>query len=71
MFFQNTTPRTFVTYILLFFHCPQVICSFGEGNVKIDLTPSDVNARTRVHEYGGVPYWIDQDGALLLGVKLI
>jgi len=42
----------------------QVICSFGEGNVKIDLTPSDVNARTRVHEYGGVPYWIDQDGAL-------
>eukprot|EP00435_Cladocopium_sp_Y103_P024166 s2336_g5.t3 len=42
----------------------QVVCSFGEGSNKVDLTPKDVNARTRVHEYGGVPYWIGADGAL-------
>lgn len=42
----------------------QVVCSFSEGNSKVDLTPKDVNARTRVHEYGGVPYWIGADGAM-------
>ena len=44
-----------------------MVCSFGDGNSKVDLTPNEVNARTRVHEYGGVPYWVGQDGALFLG----
>ena len=47
----------------------QVVCSFSEGNSKVDLTPKDVNARTRVHEYGGVPYWIGADGAMFLKCK--
>ncbi|CAK9108409.1 Dipeptidyl aminopeptidase BIII (DAP BIII) [Durusdinium trenchii] len=41
----------------------QVVCRFGKSE-KVDLIPKEVNARTRVHEYGGVPYWISPEGAL-------
>ena len=41
----------------------QVVCCFGEDG-KVDLIPEDVNARTRVHEYGGVSYWISPEGGL-------
>ena len=37
-----------------------MVCSLE----KKDLIPKEVNARTRVHEYGGVPYWIAPGGAL-------
>ncbi|CAJ1461033.1 unnamed protein product [Effrenium voratum] len=45
----------------------QVVCTLeqcGKTRMKVDETPEDVNARTRVHEYGGVPYWPAPEGGL-------
>jgi dipeptidyl aminopeptidase/acylaminoacyl peptidase len=35
---------------------------FGDGSVE-EVTPSDANVRTLVHEYGGGAWWVDDDVA--------
>ncbi|CAE8592109.1 unnamed protein product, partial [Polarella glacialis] len=40
----------------------QVVCLRGTGGEKLEATPAGSNARTRVHEYGGVPYLVGPGG---------
>lgn len=42
----------------------QVVCCNRTG--KKEVIPDEVNARTRVHEYGGVPYWLGPNGKDLI-----
>ncbi len=32
-----------------------------EGNKIVEVTPKTFNVRTRVHEYGGKPYWVSKN----------
>ena len=38
-----------------------VLMRLEASGVPTELTPPDFNVRTRVHEYGGTPYWVHGD----------
>ena len=39
----------------------QTLVRWTAGDGPIDISPPDLNVRTRVHEYGGAPYLVDGD----------
>jgi dipeptidyl aminopeptidase/acylaminoacyl peptidase len=47
----------------------QVLCRSAPYSEPVDVTPEGFSARTKVHEYGGAPYWVDGETMVFAGFE--